>query len=671
ALTTLSIQGRGGTDSDIDLSGTKTLQDVIDRINGSGTGVQAAVNASGNGLQLTDTSGGVGDMVIAGDAAAPLGLAGTYTAATPIVNGGNLQRKWASTGTTLASYNGGKGVPAGEFEITSAAGDKRVIEVDPLKDLTLGDVITKINDQFNGKVVAAINAHGDGISLTDASAGAGTLTVTEKGSTTGAGLNLVGKAVAGVLDGAMEKTIDVTATDTLQAVQKKITDLNFGLAASIINDGSGANAYRLSLNATSAGTTGQVTFDAGTTRLGTRTLVKAQDAAVFVGSGDGAQPLLITSSKNLITGAVKGVTLNLTSVSSDPVTISVTNDVTNVTDALTKFVESYNELVDKIDTYTSFRVDNDRTDDGFVTDEDGNKIDPNSGTKATTSEGTTYRKGVLLGDYSVSQVEDRLAQMIQTVIPQAGKYQSLSRIGLTVADGGKLEFDADTFNAAYAEDPNSVKALFTTTSAAINKETPLRFLNGGKGVRTAGDDKDDFKATLKDGTSLNVRIGTAESVGQILNAINGAGKGKLLAELDSNFKLILSDLTTGATAGKIEQLNNSQLLLDMGIASTPTEGKYTGRKLVSSDPLSSATGGIGVQFQQTINGLINPVDGLIPSESKTIDSKITQFQGRIEDLNTLLDQKRLRLEKQFNNLESVLAKLKTQQSSLGNIGSAA
>ena len=673
ALGALNITGRNGSDAAIDLSGAKTLQDVIDGINASGVGVQASVNASGNGLQLADTSGGTGDLVISGASATSLGFAGTFTAATPIVAGANLQRKWVSTSTTLANYNGGRGVSPGDFEITAADGTTSVITVDPTTDKTLGDVINTINKSFNGKVVAAINAHGDGISLTDASPGAGTLTVKDKGGTTAVNLNIAGKAVGKVLDGSMEKTIDVTATDTLQDVQKKITDLNFGLTANIMSDGSGANSNRLSLNATSAGLTGQVTFDAGTTKLATRTLVKAQDAAVFVGSSDAGEPLLITSSKNTVTGAVKGVTLNLTSVSSDPVTISVVNDVKNVTDAMTTFVDAYNTLVDKISTYTSFRVDNDTSDDNPVKDANGNAVDPNAGTKTdTTSDGTTYRKGILLGDYSVSQVQDQLAAMLQTVVPQGGKYSLLSSVGLSIDDAGHIAFDSDKFNAAYADDPNSVKALFTTTSAAINNDTPLRFLNGGNGVSTAGDGKDDFKANLKDGTSINVSVGIATNVGDVINAINQAGKGKLLAELDSNYKLNVTDLTTGTATPALVQLNNSQMMFNLGLNTTPdTTGKFTSRKLVSNDPLSSASGGIGVHFQQTINGLINPVDGLIPGENKTIDSKITQFQSRIDDLNTLLDQKRTRLENQFNNLESVLATLKTQQSSLGSIGSAA
>ncbi|MGC4031861.1 MAG: flagellar filament capping protein FliD [Tepidisphaeraceae bacterium] len=182
--------------------------------------------------------------------------------------------------------------------------------------------------------------------------------------------------------------------------------------------------------------------------------------------------MLITSSKNVITNAVKGVTLNLTSASKDPVTISVTNDVTNVAEAMQTFTDNYNALVDKLDTYTSFRVDNDTTDDGYTTDENGNKVDPNAGTRTTTtSDGTTYRKGVLLGDYGVGQIEDQLAAMIQTVIPEGGNYATLARVGLTFTDGSKLEFDADKFNEAWATDPNAVKSLFTTTSAAINNDT--------------------------------------------------------------------------------------------------------------------------------------------------------------------------------------------------------
>ena len=684
-LDILHVVKRNGTAVDADLSTAKTLQDVIDKINTAAGSAIAGVNASGNGLQLTDSSG-TGNLVVSdtdGSTATKLGLGGTFTAAQAVVSGANLQRKWASNAMPLANYNGGKGVSAGDFEIAAADGTKYTISIDPTKDLTLGDVIAKINAAAKTTVTppalptqvvtAGINATGDGLMLTDNSGGPGVMVVTEKGSSTAANLNLLGKSTANVINGSMEKTIDVAATDTLAMVQKKINDLSWGLSATVMNDGSGPNAYRLALNASNAGVAGQVTFDAGQTQLSARTLVKAQDAAVFVGSSDTNQPLLITSNKNAVTNAVKGVTLNLVSVSDKPVTISVTPDVKNVTDALQTFVDAYNELTDKIDAYTSFRADNDTSDDALTADENGNKIDPNAGTTTTTdASGNTFRRGILLGDYSINQVQDRLTQMLQTVVPQAGKYRILERVGLSLDGDGKMQFDADKFNAAYADDPNSVKSLFTQTGAAINNDTELRYLNDGKGISSAGVGQDDFKADLKDGTNVTVSLNGANTMGDIIKSINAAGGGgKLLAELGTDYKLVITDLTTGTHDSTLNLLNGSQALANLGMTTTAAGGKFTTRRLASSDPLASATGGVGVSFQKAINGLINPVDGLIAGENKSIDDKITTFQGRISDLNILLDQKRTRLERQFANLENVLAKLKTQQSSLSSIGSSA
>ncbi|MGN6627296.1 MAG: flagellar filament capping protein FliD, partial [Tepidisphaeraceae bacterium] len=666
-LGTIHIADRSGTAKDVDLSQAKSVQDVLDAINTAGVGVTAALNNSGNGISLTDTSGGTGNLVISdasGTGAAQLGIAGTFDNSKTTVQGANLQRKWVSPNMSLAKYNGGKGVSSGDFTITAANGQSSTITVDTSTDLTLGDVMDKINKAFNGKVVASINAHGDGIALTDNTAGAGKLTVADTNGTAAANLNLVGTATGNVLDGSEEKTIDITATDTLQDVQTKINNLGWGVQASIINDGSGAAAYRLSLNATGSGVAGQVTFDSGTTNLATRTLVKAQDAAVFVGSANSDAPLLVTSSSNSITGVIKGLTLNLTSVSKDPVTVSVTNDVSNVTDALTKFVQSYNDLVDKIGAYTQFGTANTVTNaDGSttVTNADGSttttksdgtvvtvnadgtttNTDPNAGaTKTVTSTAadgtvTTYKEGVLLGDYSVSQIQDQLNAMIQTVVPQAGKYKILASVGLTVGDGGHLQFDADKFNTAYADDPNSVKALFTTTSASINPNTQLRFINDGKGVTTAGDGVNDFKATLKDGSSLNVSIGKATTISDIISSINAAGKGKLTASLTDNYQLQISDLTTGAGSTVLTQLNGSQFLAGLGLTAPATDGSITGQQLSSIDPVASASGGIGVHLQQSLNSLINTVDGLITTESNTLDDRISQSQSRISDLNAI------------------------------------
>jgi len=71
-------------------------------------------------------------------------------------------------------------------------------------------------------------------------------------------------------------------------------------------------------------------------------------------------------------------------------------------------------------------------------------------------------------------------------------------------------------------------------------------------------------------------------------------------------------------------------------------------------------------MESSFTRLIDPVDGVITRESKTLDQKTQGFQDRIDSLDKLLEQKRTRLETQFSNLESVLAKLQSQQSALGS-----
>lgn len=69
----------------IDLTGAETLQDVIDAINNSTeVDVTAALNDNGDGIAITDTAEGTGDIVIddvgSGTTASDLGLEGTFTA---------------------------------------------------------------------------------------------------------------------------------------------------------------------------------------------------------------------------------------------------------------------------------------------------------------------------------------------------------------------------------------------------------------------------------------------------------------------------------------------------------------------------------------------------------------------------------------------------------------
>jgi flagellar hook-associated protein 2 len=439
SLGTITVQSSANSGpTSINLSGATTVQQILDDVNNAGAGVTASLNNAGDGIAITDTGNGSGSLVIGGTTATELGLAGTFAAGST-ATGTNLHHQYISAATTLANYNGGKGVAAGSFSITNSKGASSTI--DTTNDTTIGDVINQINTANIG-VTAGINQNGNGLVLTDTAGGTGELTVANtQGSTTATDLNIAtiatGTGAANTIDGALEKTIAVTSTDTLTTLQQKINSLDFGVTAQIVNDGSASNGYRLSLSAVNSGTAGQVTVDDGTTNLNTTTLIRAQNAAVFFGdAGSGSKPILITSSTNTLNNVVNGVSISLNGVSQSPVTLNVTNDPSNVASTINNLVSNFNQTIEGISTLTSFNT-------------------------------TTDQPGLLLGDATVQTIQNQLYAAVNTVVKGAGNYTTLADIGLTLDEQGELSFDEDTFEAAYSDDPSDVTKLFTDATAGF------------------------------------------------------------------------------------------------------------------------------------------------------------------------------------------------------------
>jgi flagellar hook-associated protein 2 len=220
-------------------------------------------------------------------------------------------------------------------------------------------------------------------------------------------------------------------------VQTKIQSLGWGVVANVVNDGSGVNGYHLALTATNSGRAGRVVIDGCATSLTTQNLVEGPDAAVFLG-GDGSsgQSLLVTSSTNQLTGIIPGVTVDLNSASSSPVTLSVTRDPSSVSKQLQTFTDTFNGLVDKLNTLTQW--------------------DTNSNTG-----------GLLLGDATTATVQERMYSVFQSVVSGAGQYKLLADVGLKLTDGAKITFDPDKFNSPFAYDPTAVKNLFSQVQTGL------------------------------------------------------------------------------------------------------------------------------------------------------------------------------------------------------------
>ncbi|HLL90945.1 MAG TPA: flagellin hook IN motif-containing protein, partial [Tepidisphaeraceae bacterium] len=155
----------GPATADIDLTGVTTVGDLLNKINGSGTGVLAEVNLAGTGIDLHNTVQGTDLTVgeLGGATATQLGVR-TFGPATP-----------------LAELNNGKGVrtvPGADFAITRRDGTVVDVHVDGAN--TVQDVIDRINTANGGgpPFMAAFAGTGNGIVLTDTSvAGTGTFAV--------------------------------------------------------------------------------------------------------------------------------------------------------------------------------------------------------------------------------------------------------------------------------------------------------------------------------------------------------------------------------------------------------------------------------------------------------------------------------------------------------------
>lgn len=150
----------------IDFSGATTIEDVLNRINQSDTGVLAQISDDGESIDVVNRISGA-DLRIeerGGNDATLLGIRSMHP------------------GTKLADLNDGLGVDSldgDDVHITTADGTEINIDVDDLdlQNATLGDLIDLFNAAGGGAITAGLATAGNGIVITDNTAGAGTLTI--------------------------------------------------------------------------------------------------------------------------------------------------------------------------------------------------------------------------------------------------------------------------------------------------------------------------------------------------------------------------------------------------------------------------------------------------------------------------------------------------------------
>ncbi len=230
---------------------------------------------------------------------------------------------------------------------------------------------------------------------------------------------------------------------TLSGMRDYINDNDFGVQASIVNDGTG---YRLTLTSDNTGASNsmeitvsgdgdgnnndntglsQLAFNASAQSSVTQT-VAAQDATLKING------LNITRDTNTVTGAIDGVTLNLLNADvGNTVKVNVTENTNKVKESIQGFVESYNGVVETANALSSYNAE-------------------------------TESAGILIGDFTLRSITGQLRSMLSNVVPGlSGNIRALSDIGITTSIDGTLELDATKLDTALASYPDEIQALFT------------------------------------------------------------------------------------------------------------------------------------------------------------------------------------------------------------------
>jgi flagellar hook-associated protein 2 len=442
----LDLTDRSGATASVNLSSAETIDDVREAINAAGLGIRADINAARNGIELSDTTGlTASNLIIAnGDGfntADKLRL--TSNAAADSKSSGSLHLAALGRSTLLSSFYGGAGISQGSFTITDTNGVKKTISInDSVK--TVGDVIDAIKDQGLALDVR-INDAGDGITLIDTAHGSGTLTVAELGGTTAKSLRLtnavatadIGGQPTQVIDGSTTFDIAFSATDTLEDIVKKVNNLDVGVSASIINDGSPVKPYRLTLYNQRTGSASSLLVDNTSASFSFAETVAARDALLAVGDVAGGSGFLAASQDNTFREAVPDVTLTVQGASSSPVSVSIDSTTESLQTQAKAFVDSYNKLIDKIDEVTAYDSEADKA-------------------------------AILQGDGTVLRMQADIGSLFSGRILNAGPIQSLEIIGITLRQDGTLSLDSTKLTSKFAEASDDVKKFFTQPSYGLS-----------------------------------------------------------------------------------------------------------------------------------------------------------------------------------------------------------
>lgn len=284
-----------------------------------------------------------------------------------------------------------------------------------------------------------------------------TLTSGSKTDKTAAIANTDSKITLQQANGKAAVTIDIAAANSsLNGIRDAINKADAGVTASIIQVSNGN--YVLSVSSNDTGADNAMTLSVsgdddlntfmgynGSDASNMTQSVKALDAELTVNN------VKIASSSNTVSNALEGITLTLSDTTSGNQSLTLAQDNSKASSAITAWVTAYNKLQDTFSSLTKYTA-----------------VD--AGADANTSN------GALLGDNTLRTIQTQLKTML-TNAASSSTFKSLSQIGVkSNPTTGQLEQDSGVLDKALAKDSAGIQAMIVgdgktngiTTSMATN-----------------------------------------------------------------------------------------------------------------------------------------------------------------------------------------------------------
>lgn len=649
-----------------------TLQDVVDYINTQAADadtpveITARINNDGTGIELLDTSGGSGAIVVrsSGDrtTARDLGIeTDTFGVAANSITGTDLI---AGINSTLVNrLNGGAGIGNGGgpvfVNITDRNGNSASINLQSVENASVSELI----DEFNAQAATAIPG-GVGLRLELNSSGSG---FTVRDTTNGTG----SFEVSGVAAEALGFATSGTSDSTFEGDSAQLQWINDSTRVSSLRNGSGIGTGTIRItDATGVVEEINITSSQSNVRELVDQLNSRPDLNINARINDQGDGIIIEDTSGtagtLTIEDVSGtVARNLNIRGSADVTVadggSIDGSYERTIDLdIGDTLEDVQRKINEASVGVSAAIIN----DGSGT----NPFRLSFTARDSGAEGRTIvqSRGLDLGLTTLSEGNDAVVFFGSADVADAVLLTSSTNTLDGVVEGVSINLNAASDEAVTLNVTRDTGATETAVQGFVDAfngviDTLNRYdffdsENERRGVllgdTTAGQIRRQLLATVQ-GTPQGVDGGQFT---RLFQAGVTLGSGSVLEFDASAFREALAEDPDGVealfSANRLAPIEDEEIA--PGVFVSQTETSFTQL-------------GVAERLAQLADGFTNSIDGLITNRNNAIDSQIDLQEDRIDRLNDRLNDRRAILEAEFIAMEQALAQLQTQQSALASI----